>query len=144
MPLPGSHAVCCVAASVSAQDVKNDIFAFGLCMLELLTLKQLDPQHCVEVPELLQQVRAHRRREGGLVNAHMCGCLCSTSGRLSASRRLCAVKHACFIEGRQQYAALTVLCLCVCACSRCLMRRRRASSPAVLGSRSSGTRPRSC
>jgi hypothetical protein len=26
-------------------------------MLELLTLKQLDPQHCVEVPQLLEQVR---------------------------------------------------------------------------------------
>jgi hypothetical protein len=39
------------------QDVRGDIFAFGLCMLELLTLKQLDPQHCLEVPQLLQQVR---------------------------------------------------------------------------------------
>jgi hypothetical protein len=38
------------------QDVRGDIFAFGLCMLELLTLKQLDPQHCLEVPQLLQQV----------------------------------------------------------------------------------------
>lgn len=47
-PLSGCHLV---------QDVSNDIFAFGLCMLELLTLKQLDPQHCVEVPQLLQQVR---------------------------------------------------------------------------------------
>lgn len=41
----------------ASQDVRSDIFAFGLCMLELLTLKQLDPQHCVEVPQLLQQVR---------------------------------------------------------------------------------------
>jgi hypothetical protein len=39
-----------------AQDVRGDIFAFGLCMLELLTLKQLDPQHCLEVPQLLTQV----------------------------------------------------------------------------------------
>jgi WNK lysine deficient protein kinase len=38
------------------QDVRNDIFAFGLCMLELLTLKQLDPQHYGEVPQLLTQV----------------------------------------------------------------------------------------
>lgn len=38
------------------QDVRGDIFAFGLCMLELLTLKQLDPQHCMEVPQLLSQV----------------------------------------------------------------------------------------
>jgi hypothetical protein len=42
---------------VLLQDVRGDIFAFGLCMLELLTLKQLDPQHCLEVPQLLQQVR---------------------------------------------------------------------------------------
>eukprot|EP00775_Hariotina_reticulata_P010225 gene10225-10385_t len=38
------------------KDVRGDIFAFGLCMLELLTLKQLDPQHCMEVPQLLTQV----------------------------------------------------------------------------------------
>eukprot|EP00878_Enallax_costatus_P002563 GHUV01002745.1.p1 GENE.GHUV01002745.1~~GHUV01002745.1.p1 ORF type:complete len:420 (+),score=112.99 GHUV01002745.1:443-1702(+) len=38
------------------KDVRGDIFAFGLCMLELLTLKQLDPQHCMEVPQLLEQV----------------------------------------------------------------------------------------
>eukprot|EP00879_Flechtneria_rotunda_P000685 GHRR01000802.1.p1 GENE.GHRR01000802.1~~GHRR01000802.1.p1 ORF type:complete len:419 (+),score=136.04 GHRR01000802.1:1609-2865(+) len=38
------------------KDVRGDVFAFGLCMLELLTLKQLDLQHCMEVPELLQQV----------------------------------------------------------------------------------------
>ncbi|WIA17815.1 hypothetical protein OEZ85_009324 [Tetradesmus obliquus] len=38
------------------KDVRGDIFAFGLCMLELLTLKQLDPQHCLEVPQLLTQV----------------------------------------------------------------------------------------
>jgi hypothetical protein len=50
-----SCAVCACACVL--QDVRNDIFAFGLCMLELLTLKQLDPQHCVEVPQLLQQVR---------------------------------------------------------------------------------------
>eukprot|EP00955_Chlamydomonas_euryale_P071052 360946-Chlamydomonas_euryale.AAC.4 len=37
-------------------DVSSDIFAFGLCMLELLTLKQLDPQHCSEWEGLLQMV----------------------------------------------------------------------------------------
>lgn len=31
----------------------SDIFAFGLCILELLTLKQLDPQHCSQWPELV-------------------------------------------------------------------------------------------
>jgi hypothetical protein len=46
-----------LCAAALLQDVRGDIFAFGLCMLELLTLKQLDPQHCLEVPQLLQQVR---------------------------------------------------------------------------------------
>jgi hypothetical protein len=58
-------AACCAAVS-PAQDVRGDIFAFGLCMLELLTLKQLDPQHCLEVPQLLTQVRVHGLSE--LVN----------------------------------------------------------------------------
>lgn len=48
-----SH-LCCPCRTL--QDVRGDIFAFGLCMLELLTLKQLDPQHCMEVPQLLTQV----------------------------------------------------------------------------------------
>lgn len=48
--------VCLRTVSVAVQDVRGDIFAFGLCMLELLTLKQLDPQHCLEVPQLLTQV----------------------------------------------------------------------------------------
>lgn len=43
------------------QDVRGDIFAFGLCMLELLTLKQLDPQHCMEVPQLLSQVTGQQK-----------------------------------------------------------------------------------
>uniref|UniRef100_A0A7R9YT53 non-specific serine/threonine protein kinase n=1 Tax=Chlamydomonas euryale TaxID=1486919 RepID=A0A7R9YT53_9CHLO len=34
-----------------------DIFAFGLCMLELLTLKQLDPQHCSNWGELMDEVQ---------------------------------------------------------------------------------------
>lgn len=44
-------------------------------MLELLTLKQLDPQHCVEVPQLLQQVR----RSNGQVNVLQIQCLCRDS-----------------------------------------------------------------
>eukprot|EP00798_Chlamydomonas_sp_ICE-L_P006588 gene6588-3241_t len=31
-----------------AMDQSGDVFAFGLCLLELLTLKQFDPQHCVD------------------------------------------------------------------------------------------------
>jgi len=34
-------------------DTASDIFAFGLCLLELLTLKQLDPQHCNDYHALL-------------------------------------------------------------------------------------------
>jgi WNK lysine deficient protein kinase len=33
-------------------EASSDIFAFGLCILELLTLKQLDPQHCSQWPDL--------------------------------------------------------------------------------------------
>lgn len=33
-----------------------DIFAFGLCMLELITLKQLDPQHCESWRQYLEDV----------------------------------------------------------------------------------------
>jgi hypothetical protein len=55
--------VCCLLW-YGVQDVRGDIFAFGLCMLELLTLKQLDPQHCMEVPQLLTQVGSSRGREG--------------------------------------------------------------------------------
>ncbi|GLI62011.1 hypothetical protein VaNZ11_004586 [Volvox africanus] len=39
-----------------AFDTSVDVFAFGLCMLELITLKQLDPQHCSDWPQLLQDV----------------------------------------------------------------------------------------
>ncbi|GLC36978.1 hypothetical protein PLESTB_000172100 [Pleodorina starrii] len=39
-----------------AFDTSVDVFAFGLCMLELITLKQLDPQHCSDWPHLLQEV----------------------------------------------------------------------------------------
>ncbi len=35
----------------------TDIFAFGLCMLELLTLKQLDPQHCEDLQVVLSEVQ---------------------------------------------------------------------------------------
>lgn len=37
-------------------DASSDIFAFGLCILELLTLKQLDPQHCAEWPEVVAEI----------------------------------------------------------------------------------------
>ncbi len=57
---PDAHipsSCCLLGVLFLLQDVRGDIFAFGLCMLELLTLKQLDPQHCMEVPQLLEQVR---------------------------------------------------------------------------------------
>jgi WNK lysine deficient protein kinase len=44
------------ADAVNRHDVRSDIFAFGLCMLELLTLKQLDPQHTVDTEALLDEV----------------------------------------------------------------------------------------
>eukprot|EP00798_Chlamydomonas_sp_ICE-L_P025757 gene25757-11421_t len=40
----------------SVMDESADVFAFGLCLLELLTLQQLDPQHCSEWEEQLQLV----------------------------------------------------------------------------------------
>ncbi|PNW83006.1 hypothetical protein CHLRE_06g302800v5 [Chlamydomonas reinhardtii] len=40
----------------AAFDTSVDVFAFGLCMLELITLKQLDPQHCSNWPDLLADV----------------------------------------------------------------------------------------
>lgn len=45
-----------------AFDTSVDVFAFGLCMLELITLKQLDPQHCSNWPELLQDVADEEAR----------------------------------------------------------------------------------
>jgi WNK lysine deficient protein kinase len=44
------------ADAVNRHDVRSDIFAFGLCMLELLTLKQLDPQHTADTAALLGEV----------------------------------------------------------------------------------------
>ncbi|KAI8464734.1 MAG: kinase-like domain-containing protein [Monoraphidium minutum] len=44
------------ADAVNRHDVRTDIFAFGLCMLELLTLKQLDPQHSGDPLVLLGEV----------------------------------------------------------------------------------------
>eukprot|EP00201_Polytomella_parva_P016606 CAMPEP_0175066912 /NCGR_PEP_ID=MMETSP0052_2-20121109/16786_1 /TAXON_ID=51329 ORGANISM="Polytomella parva, Strain SAG 63-3" /NCGR_SAMPLE_ID=MMETSP0052_2 /ASSEMBLY_ACC=CAM_ASM_000194 /LENGTH=431 /DNA_ID=CAMNT_0016333695 /DNA_START=78 /DNA_END=1373 /DNA_ORIENTATION=+ len=40
-----------------------DIFAFGLCMLELITLKQLDPQHCDNCQELILEVQDEEARK---------------------------------------------------------------------------------
>lgn len=39
-----------------------DIFAFGLCMLELITLRQLDPQHCDSWEQLLAEVQDEEAR----------------------------------------------------------------------------------
>jgi WNK lysine deficient protein kinase len=39
-----------------ASSAADDIFAFGLCMLELFTLKQLDAQHCQEWPQHLGDI----------------------------------------------------------------------------------------
>lgn len=35
---------------------EDDVFAFGLCMLELFTLKQLDAQHCHDWPNYLSDI----------------------------------------------------------------------------------------
>ncbi|KAG2496927.1 hypothetical protein HYH03_004933 [Edaphochlamys debaryana] len=43
-------------------DTSVDVFAFGLCMLELITLKQLDPQHCSNWPDLLAEVQDEEAR----------------------------------------------------------------------------------
>ncbi|GFR52411.1 hypothetical protein Agub_g14983, partial [Astrephomene gubernaculifera] len=43
-------------------DTSVDVFAFGLCMLELITLKQLDPQHCSDWPQLLEEVTDEEAR----------------------------------------------------------------------------------
>lgn len=41
----------------------SDIFAFGLCILELLTLKQLDPQHCSQWPDLVASLADEEARD---------------------------------------------------------------------------------
>ncbi len=46
----------------AAFDTSVDVFAFGLCMLELITLKQLDPQHCTDWPQLLLEVQDEEAR----------------------------------------------------------------------------------
>jgi WNK lysine deficient protein kinase len=51
------------ADAVHRHDVRSDIFAFGLCMLELLTLKQLDPQHTVDAAALLDEVPDDESRQ---------------------------------------------------------------------------------
>jgi WNK lysine deficient protein kinase len=43
------------------KDPRVDIFAFGLVMLELLTLKQLDPQHYSDYRELVAEVGGRSR-----------------------------------------------------------------------------------
>ena len=49
--------------AVDRHDVRADIFAFGLCMLELLTLKQLDPQFAGDAAALLREVADGEARE---------------------------------------------------------------------------------
>ena len=44
-------------------DQAADVFAFGLCMLELLTLKQLDPQHCSQWEQLLADLLDDEARQ---------------------------------------------------------------------------------
>eukprot|EP00798_Chlamydomonas_sp_ICE-L_P011800 gene11800-16077_t len=55
-----------------------DVFAFGLCLLELLTLKQLDPQHCSDWESHLEEVPDEDSR------TFIAKCLCPE--RPSASR----------------------------------------------------------
>jgi WNK lysine deficient protein kinase len=43
-------------------EAPSDIFAFGLCMLELLTLKQLDLQHCGDLAPVLAEVQDEEAR----------------------------------------------------------------------------------
>jgi len=59
-------------------DTATDIFAFGLCLLELLTLKQLDPQHCNDYNELLTEVPDEDSRQ--FVRVRVCGCGCGFVG----------------------------------------------------------------
>jgi serine/threonine protein kinase len=58
----GAERPCTVAELVPVLSVSTDVFAFGLCMLELLTLKQLDPQHCSEREALLAEVEDEEAR----------------------------------------------------------------------------------
>uniref|UniRef100_A0A7S0RFX1 non-specific serine/threonine protein kinase n=1 Tax=Chlamydomonas leiostraca TaxID=1034604 RepID=A0A7S0RFX1_9CHLO len=44
-------------------DAASDIFSFGLCMLELLTLKRLDPQHHQNLEESLAEVQDDESRQ---------------------------------------------------------------------------------
>ncbi len=44
------------SSSTSHYDTASDVYAFGLCMLELLTLKQVDQQHCSDVHTTLAEV----------------------------------------------------------------------------------------
>mmetsp|Transcript_6760 Transcript_6760/g.18124 ORF Transcript_6760/g.18124 Transcript_6760/m.18124 type:complete len:443 (-) Transcript_6760:1802-3130(-) len=57
-PLPPSPCISsqCKPDLQGPIDPATDIFAFGLCLLELLTLKQLDPQRCNDYIELLADV----------------------------------------------------------------------------------------
>lgn len=73
--------------------MSSDIFAFGLCMLELLTLKQLDPQHCGDVQQLLQQVRVSNT---GTCSGHThMGVVAMPVNADSTQQMGCALMHKC-------------------------------------------------
>lgn len=59
-------------------EAESDIYAFGLCILELLTLKQLDPQHCEQWPELVAELQDEDAK------AFVCKCLAPAELRPSA------------------------------------------------------------
>ena len=65
-------------AQKDALTTPSDIFAFGLCMLELLTLKELDPQHCGDCKSSLAEVTDEEAR------VFVSKCLGPTSTRPSA------------------------------------------------------------
>ncbi len=92
-------------AEYRIKDVRTDIFAFGLCMLELLTLKQLDPQHFADLRQLIEEVGDEEARTfiascvglaplNGSSSAAESGsgageCTCYASGLCSFGRAVC-------------------------------------------------------
>lgn len=73
---------CVNGPGASTFDTASDIFAFGLCMLELLTLKQLDPQHCPDVQQLINEVQDEDCR------AFVARCIAPPAQRPSATELL--------------------------------------------------------
>mmetsp|Transcript_18095 Transcript_18095/g.31006 ORF Transcript_18095/g.31006 Transcript_18095/m.31006 type:complete len:475 (+) Transcript_18095:223-1647(+) len=66
----------------SLHDPSADIFAFGLCMLELLTLKQLDPQHCHNLQDLINEVQDEECKQ------FICKCIAAPGQRPTAEELL--------------------------------------------------------